>query len=64
VDTPEVNYTPQDPHSPWTALTPGRGRRRVVKAPQPGAPFLVCVAALGNGNKQSAWSHPILATAH
>jgi hypothetical protein len=62
--TPEVNYTPQAPNGPWTALTPGRGRRRVVKAPQPGAQFLVRVAALGNGNKQSAWSDPILATAH
>jgi hypothetical protein len=61
--TPEVNFTPQDPNGPWTALTPGSGRRRVVKAPQPGAQFLVRIAALGNGNQQSAWSDPILATA-
>ena len=59
----EVNYTPLDPNGVWTALTPGRNRRRVVMAPQPSGQFLVRIAALGNGDKQSVWSDAILATA-
>jgi hypothetical protein len=59
----EVNFTPANPAGPFTALTPGTGRRRVVKAPAPGAQFLARVASLGSGGTQAPWSDPILATA-
>ena len=59
----EVNFTPQSPTGPWTAITSGTGRRRIIKAPTPGAQFLVQVASLGAGGTQSAWSDPILAVA-
>jgi hypothetical protein len=59
----EVNFAPQTPAGPWTTLTPGTGRRRIVKAPAPGAQFLVRVAALGSGGTQADWSDAILATA-
>ncbi len=59
----QVNFTPQSPTGPWTALTSGTGRRRTVKAPTPGAQFLVQVASLDAGGTQSAWSDPILAVA-
>jgi len=58
----EVNLTPENPGGPWTALAPGVGRRRVVTTATRGAQVLVRVAAIGNGNKQSAWSDPILVT--
>jgi hypothetical protein len=59
----EVNFTPQSPTGPWTALTSGTGRRRIVKAPAPGAQFLARVASLGTGGAQSDWSDPVLAVA-
>jgi hypothetical protein len=58
----EVNYTPQSPQGPWTALTSGNSRRRVVKSPTPSAQMLARVAALGPGETQSEWSDPILVT--
>jgi hypothetical protein len=58
----EVNYTPANPSGPWTALTSGTGRRRVVKAPAPGGQILARVASLGSGGTQSEWSDPILVT--
>jgi hypothetical protein len=58
----EVNYTPQNPTGPWTALISGTGRRRIVKATAPGAQLLARVAALGSGGAQSDWSDPILVT--
>lgn len=58
----EVNYTPQSPAGPWTALLSGTGRRRVVKAQSPGAQILVRIASLGSGGTQSDWSDPILVT--
>jgi hypothetical protein len=58
----EVNYTPQTPAGPWVALTSGTGRRRVVKAPTPGAQILARVASLGAGGTQSDWSDPVLVT--
>jgi hypothetical protein len=45
----EVNFTPQVAGAPWVALTSGSSRRRVVKAPTPGAQFLARVASLGSG---------------
>lgn len=59
----QVNFTPQTPAGPWTALTSGTGRRRTVKGPTPGAQFLVQVASLGSGGTQAEWSDPILAVA-
>jgi hypothetical protein len=59
----QVNFTPQTPSGPWTTLTSGTGRRRIVKASAPGAQFLVQVASLGTDGTQSAWSDAILATA-
>ena len=59
----QVNFTPQSPTGPWTTLTSGTGRRRIVKAPAPGAQFLAQVASLGTDGTQSAWSVAILATA-
>ena len=58
----EVNYTPSNPTGPWTALISGTGRRRVVKAPAPGAQLLARVAALGSGGTQSDWSDQVLVT--
>ena len=58
----EVNLTPQDPTGPWTAITSGTGRRRIVKAPAPGAQLLARVASLGSGGAQADWSDPILVT--
>ena len=58
----EVNYTPQTPAGPWTALISGAGRRRVVKAPTPGAQLLARVASLGSGGTQSDWSDAVLVT--
>lgn len=58
----EVNFTPATPSGPWTALTPGTGRRRVVKAPAPASDFLARIAVLGTGGTQSDWSDPVLAT--
>jgi hypothetical protein len=58
----EVNYTPQNPTGPWTALISGTGRRRIVKATAPGAQLLARVAALGSDGAQSDWSDPILVT--
>jgi hypothetical protein len=59
----QVSFTPQNPAGPFTALASGTARRRVVKAPTPGAQFLVQVASLASDGAQSAWSAPILATA-
>ncbi len=59
----EINITPATPAGPWTAMIPGTGRRRVVKAPAPGAQVLVRVASLGSGGTQAPWSDAILATA-
>jgi len=59
----EVNFTPQNPTGPYTALTSGTSRRRTVKGPTPGCQFLVRVASLGSGGTQSDWSDPVLATA-
>ena len=47
---------------PWTALTSGTGRRRIVKAQAPGAQLLARVASLGSGGAQADWSDPILVT--
>ena len=58
----EVNFTPASPSGPWTALTAGTGRRRVVKAPAAASDFLARIAALGTGGTQSDWSDPVLAT--
>jgi len=59
----EVNFTPQTPTGPWTAITSGSSRRRAVKGPAPGAQFLVRIASLGSDGTQSEWSDAILATA-
>ena len=59
----ELNFTPQDPSGPWTALIPGSRRRRAVKGPGPGAQFLVRVASIASGGERSDWSDPILAKA-
>jgi hypothetical protein len=59
----EVNFTPQNPNGTWTALNSGSGRRRVVKAPAPGAQFLVRIASIGSDGSQAEWSTAILATA-
>lgn len=59
----EVNFTPQNPAGPYTALISGTGRRRIVKGATPGCQFLVRIASLGSGGTQSDWSDPILATA-
>jgi hypothetical protein len=58
----EVNVTPQNPSGTWTALQSGSSRRRVVKAPTPGAELLVRVAAIGSDGTQSEWSDTLLAT--
>ena len=57
----EVNFSPEDPTA-WIALPSGTARTRVVKAPAPGAQFLVRIASL-RGQDRSAWSDTILATA-
>jgi hypothetical protein len=59
----EVNFTPQAPNATWVTLPSGTGRRRIVKAPAPGAQFLVRIASLGSGGTQSDWSAPVMATA-
>jgi hypothetical protein len=61
----EVNFTatPQNPAGTWTALASGTGRRRVVKAPTPGAEFQVRVASIGSDGTQSEWSDTATATA-
>jgi hypothetical protein len=59
----EVNFTPQVAGSPWVSLTSGTGRRRIVKAPTPGAQFLVRVASLGSDGTQADWSAAVMATA-
>jgi hypothetical protein len=59
----EVNFAPQDPSAPWTALTSGTNRQRTVKGPTPGCQFLARVASLAADGTQSAWSDAILATA-
>jgi hypothetical protein len=58
----EVSFTPDSPTGPWTALRSGAGRRRVVRAPAPGAQLLARVASLGSDGTQSEWSDVILAT--
>jgi hypothetical protein len=58
----QVNFTPQNPAGTWDNLIPGTGRRRIVKAPAPGAQFLARVASLGSGGTQSEWSDPVLVT--
>ena len=58
----EVNVTPQNASGTWTALQSGSSRRRVVKAPTPGAELLVRVAAIGSDGSQSEWSDTLLAT--
>jgi hypothetical protein len=58
----EVNVTPSNPAGPWTALTSGTGRRRIVKGPTPGCQILARVASLGTGGEQSDWSDPVLCT--
>ena len=59
----EVNFTPQTAGGTWTALASGTGRRRVVKAPTPGAEFQVRVASIGSDGTQSEWSDTATATA-
>jgi hypothetical protein len=59
----QVNYTPATPTGPWTAITSGSRRRRVVKAPTAGGQFLAQVAAISSDGVQSAWSASILVTA-
>jgi hypothetical protein len=59
----QVNFTPQTPAGPFTALGSGTRRTRLVKAPTPGAQFLAQVAAIASDGTQSAWSDAILATA-
>jgi hypothetical protein len=58
----QVNFTPQNPAGPWDNLISGTGRRRIVKAPTPGAQFLARVASLGSDGTQSEWSDPVLVT--
>jgi hypothetical protein len=59
----EVCFTPASPDGPWTALANGTRRRRVVRAPGPGAQILARVAAVARDGTRSAWSLPILVTA-
>ena len=59
----EVCWTPQAATQTWVALTSGKGRRRIVKAPAPAAQFLARVAALGTGGAQSDWSAAVMVTA-
>jgi hypothetical protein len=56
----EVNLAPNSATPTWVALTPGTGRRRVVKASAPGGQLLARVAALGTGGAQSDWCTPLL----
>ena len=58
----EVNFTPQDPGSTWTALSSAAGRRRVVKGPTPGCQLLVRVASVASDGTLSEWSDVSLAT--
>jgi hypothetical protein len=58
----QVNPTPATPSGPWTALSSGSSRRRVVSGPGPGSQILVQIAALAGNGAQSAWSAPILVT--
>jgi hypothetical protein len=58
----EVNVTSMDPAGPWTALTSGAGRRRIVKGPTPGGQILARVASLGTDGAQSEWSDTVLCT--
>jgi hypothetical protein len=62
--TLEVNYTVQAPGGTWVSLGTGTSRRRVVKAPTPGAQLLARVAAVGSDTVASGWSDVILVTAH
>jgi hypothetical protein len=53
-------------HDPTAWSTPAAGNRRayrLVKGPQPGAKFLVRVAALGRDGVMAEWSDPVLVTA-
>jgi hypothetical protein len=59
----QVNFTPQTPNSPYTSLGTATRRSRVIKAPAPGAQFLVQAAAVSSDGVQSAWSDPVLVTA-
>jgi hypothetical protein len=59
----EVNVDPANPAGPWTALSPGTARKRVVQAPTPGVQILVRVAAFNSSGAQSPWSDAVLATA-
>jgi hypothetical protein len=59
----QVNWTPGTPAGPWTALTSGSSRRRVITAPAQGAQLLAQVAAISSDGTQSAWCDAILVTA-
>jgi len=59
----QVNFTPQTAGSAYSALGSATNRNRVVKAPAPGAQFLVQVAAIASDGTQSAWSDAVLVTA-
>jgi hypothetical protein len=59
----QVNWTPEDPAAPFTALPTSSRRRRVVTAPAKGAQFKAQVAAIGSDGTQSAWCDAILVTA-
>jgi hypothetical protein len=59
----QVNFTPQTPASPYTMVSTGTKRSRVVKAPATGAQFLAQVAAVASDGTMAAWSDAILVTA-
>jgi hypothetical protein len=59
----EVNFTPATPTGPWTVLSTGTKRSRVVTAPSAGAQFLARVAAVASDGTQGPWSDAILVTA-
>ena len=56
----EVNLNPNSPTPTWIGLTPGTGRRRVVKASAPGGQLVARVASLGTDGSQADWSDPLL----
>jgi hypothetical protein len=59
----EVNFTPQTPAGPWTAVSTATKRSRVVTAPTAGAQFLARVASVASDGAQAAWSDAVLVTA-
>jgi hypothetical protein len=59
----EANFTPATPSGPWTVLSTGTKRSRVVTAPSAGAQLLVRVASVASDGTQGTWSDAVLVTA-